>query len=322
MANLLTKISTKLLFFFAFVYLCFACGQNKNESKIVDNQGVILRVDSLYLSKSKAFIFDSSSRAFLNKDTTIIQQLIINKTIKELDNYKHQWSYFPIKSYIGNLDKDSQQEIIFYVPIDYYPSGFIYVVDKQDGIWKLVDFIEVNNEKIEPTITIDSLHHVFLLKTGFAGSHYISLTGEYYKMYKNSLEHILTYPIHESTSDFIDPFAKLYEKGEYPHQEIKATCQWLSDEKVQVNHQYIIEIGLHNNKEVILFKKEFTLIYTWNEQIQSFDLTSGDANLESIASDPSSLLRYFKKDLQILAKSGSKQQKYYLKLFYFDKYKK
>jgi hypothetical protein len=39
MINPLTKISTKLLFSFAFLYLCIACGQNKNESKVVGNQG-------------------------------------------------------------------------------------------------------------------------------------------------------------------------------------------------------------------------------------------------------------------------------------------
>jgi hypothetical protein len=332
MTNSLTQISAKLLFFFVFAYLYFACGQKKNESKVVDNQGDIANLSN----KTERIMLSDS----------IMQLIIANKT----DSLKAEQAAFftqKIGNYSlhytlqqANLDSTISNEIILfasYTDLDsndtiYFPDNEVYFFRKIETKWQVIGQSSMYNPmKLDLHHSIDTLHQLVILQNIGRGSGYGAIFNEFYKIQADTLAYLLTIPDKEYSNGIHYQFNETIHKkaGFYTANVLESTYKVINNSNIQVNYHYHFWVEMEHSKEkkISLLNTYFTLNYEFDKQQYRFLLLPNQkigsyvlSNQDDIVVD--GFADFYTDTLKLLAKTGNKQQKYYLKHFDFDKYKK
>ncbi len=316
MINQLTKISTKLLLFFALAYMCFACRQSKN----LDNQG-----DTKNLNNKIAKVILSDS---------LVQKILENKLDTLPMSILQFFSEEPTSNCLSykieqvNLDEEDTNEIILFVMYgNLQPNDIIYILKKDIKRWQIFDEIHIYTQRgnLEKPFLVDNQTKLLITQSLGWGLGYGATFNNFHKMSKDSLTPLLSLVEDEwAMQHHLFDTIISYKENFNCVNGLQGNYQIIDSKNIIVDYNcyFWVKEEEKEENEVSLLDKNFQLSYQLDSTTNSFELMPNQKVGEKLlqTKDDMFVMGFFffeayQKDIEDLRKSGTEKQRYYLKYF-------
>lgn len=246
--------------------------------------------------------------------------------------------------YYVNLDDTPEKEVVFdafYTNLDtlndgFYPDNLLFIWGKRGEKWREIGseafsyMAYIENEDTNFAHEIDTVNQLLILKETARGSGYNGLFHKVCKIQKDTLVEVLAYPCYEYSTSMSFQFDEVIQEEDFIVVcSLKSGLQAINSTFIQIEYNYMAWIETERQdtmQQLPLLTTQLKVLYQWDSLQYKFVPKPQKIGTYELKDDIDVMVDnfpdLFADTLKVLAQKGNKEQRYYLKHFEFDKYKK